>query len=81
MKIGDKVRVIGNLYDGDLDSGIFVGQIGKIINIDQPRGFEHIGVELQEFENGHTLEGTLPADSRTGWYLSPEQLEIVNDKQ
>lgn len=88
FKIGDRVRVCANtvralkskmLYSDYADVHGVVGLVGTIMRTSSnPDVF---GIKFDGFCNGHSLNGYLHHEDKSGWYVDKCFLEHVKDKK
>ncbi len=76
FKVGDRVEVIDAGYLGD-NSHIKEGMLGTIRVIDDRE--PNIGVEFDDFINGHSLQGA-GAEKRC-WFMYGEELKKVEKEK
>jgi hypothetical protein len=65
MKMGDKVKLLDNIYDNDEDSEMAPGRTGIIYDVSTTGSY--IGVTL----DGEPVEGSLD------WTFLPTELEVI----
>lgn len=72
MQVGDRV-FITSVDELDRDVGLRVGSEGSVVLVDEKRNL--VGVDFGRDFPGHSCHGMVL--SRTGWFFSPEDLEVI----
>jgi hypothetical protein len=71
FKIGDRVRVLTSI-DRDL-----IGAVGKVVYVYSDY---QVAVDFIDFlEGDHRLHNAGMLETKTGWYMSPNNLELVEE--
>lgn len=71
FQVGDRVRCVKKYVDSYKVLGLF-GTVRVLMN-------GSIGVEWDDFSNGHGLDGSIE-NRKSGWWVDPRCVELIEDE-